>query len=324
MRTIRFGRTNVDVPVVSLGTWSYGGLNTAGGRDVGWDGHADARARAAMLACFEAGITHWDTADVYGDGRSEALIGSMWEQVPRERVFLATKVGWDAGEFEHFYHPEQVRRRLERSLKNLRTEVIDLYYLHHCDFGDDDRHLGPALEQVRRFRDEGKVRWIGLSDWDPERLSRHCQAVDPDVIQPYRNVLVADTWSRSGLQDHCAQHDVGVAFFSPLRHGLLLGKYESPASFPEGDFRRNVDAFADARFLEAVRERRGRLAERFTARPQPVLAGLLESLLTDAPTACNLVGLRDPQQVAAAVAAAEAALSADDAAWVRGLYADLG
>ena len=320
MRTIRLGRTEAQVPVVSLGTWSYGGLNQVGDRDVGWDGHDDEAALAAMQACFQAGITHWDTADVYGDGRSEALIGQMWNRVPRDQVFLATKVGWDPGEFGHYYHPEQVERRFERSLTNLQTDVIDLYYLHH--FGEDAEHLGPALEQARRFRDEGRVRWIGLSDWDADRLRKHCDAVEPDVIQPYRNVLVADTFTRSGLADYCAEHDVGVAFFSPLRHGLLLGKHQAPPGYPPGDFRRNVDAFQDPAALATFAERAERLQARFGAREQPVLGPLLESLLVDAPTACNLVGLRSPAQVAAAVAAAQP-LEAEDAAWVKAQYADL-
>jgi aryl-alcohol dehydrogenase-like predicted oxidoreductase len=321
MRTTRFGRTGVRVPVVSLGTWSHGGTNQVGDRSVGWSGHDDAQAAAALRAAHQAGITHWDTADVYGDGRAEALIGQAWGDVPRDEVFLATKVGWDPGPHGHYYHPEQVRARLERSLRLLRTEVIDLYYLHHCDFGPDDAHLEPALALLRRFRAEGKIRWIGLSDWDCGKIMRVIARVDPDAVQPYRNV-VDDEWESSGLRAWVAEHDLGVAFFSPIQHGLLLGKYSAPVEWPEGDFRRNVEGFRDAELLAALRERRDRLAARFARLPQPVLNPLLGALLEDAPTACTLLGMRSPEQVRSAAAAGEP-LDPADAAWVRALYREL-
>ena len=96
---IRFGRTNVRVPAVSLGTWGHGGeLVTETGQSVGWSGHDDTQAKQALVAAWRNGITHWDTADVYGDGRAERLIGEVFEAtVPRKDIFLATKFGWDMG-----------------------------------------------------------------------------------------------------------------------------------------------------------------------------------------------------------------------------------
>lgn len=322
MRTIRLGRTNVQVPVISLGTWAHGGPNQVGDRSVGWTGHDDGLARSALRAAHAAGITHWDTADVYGDGRAEALIGQAWGDVPRESVFLATKVGWDPGPHGHYYHPDQIRARLERSLSNLRTDVIDLYYLHHCDFGPDDRWLEDAIGLLRRFQREGKVRFIGLSDWDPGKVMRVIARVDPDVVQPYRNVI-DDEWVSSGLAAWVAEHDLGVAFFSPLQHGLLLGKYTAPVEWPEGDFRRNVAAFRDAAALARIGANKQRLEARFAGLRQPVLNALLGALLADAPTACTLLGLRNPDQVRAA-AEADAPLAAGEAAWVRELYRGLG
>ena len=90
---------------ISLGTWSYGGANKQGEIPVGWEGQQDNDSINALLRCHEIGINHWDTADVYGNGRSEKVIGSLWEQIPRADIFLATKVGWDAGDYGHFYHP---------------------------------------------------------------------------------------------------------------------------------------------------------------------------------------------------------------------------
>ena len=321
MRRIRLGRTNREVPAVSLGTWSYGGLNTARGMSVGWRDHDDARARAALRAAHAAGITHWDTADVYGDGRSEALLGSMWGEVPRDEIFLATKVGWFAGEHPRYYHPQLIRERLERSLKLLQTEAVDLYYLHHCDFGPDDRDLEPAVELLLRLRDEGKIRWIGLSDWSDEKIVRVIERVNPDVVQPYRNVT-HDTYASSGLKAWVEAHDVGVCYFSPIRHGALLGKYSAPVEFPEGDFRRNVDVFTDADVLAQLRAHAEALRAEFADDAEPVLNALLGALLADCPTGCVLLGQRSPEQVAAA-ARADRALSPEEAARVLARYADL-
>ncbi len=321
MRTLRLGKTGVEVSAISYGTWPFSGPNTnPAGVPVGWTGHDDQLGLAALRAAHAAGINHWDTADVYGDGRSEQLIGRVWGDVPRDEVFLASKVGWDPGEFGHYYHPQLIRQRVERSLKNLGVERLDLYYLHHCDFGPNDAYLDDAIGLLRQLRDEGKVRFIGLSDWDASKIVRVADRVDPDVIQPYRNVG-ADDYVSSGLKEWVDAHDVGVAFFSPIRHGLLLGKYEAPAQFGEGDFRLNVDAFRDADTLARLREKRAALEEKFAGRAQPVLGPLLGALLSDAPTGCVLLGLRNPDQVAAA--AAVEPLSYDEASWVRDLYADL-
>lgn len=318
MRTIRLGRTGVEVPAISVGTWSYGGLNTSGPASVGWSGHDPALAEAALREAHAHGLTHWDTADVYGNGRSEALIGRVLADLPRDELFLASKVGWDKGGHEVAYHPDLIREKLERSLANLGVEQLDLYYLHHCDFGPSDASLDDAVALLAELRDQGKFRFLGLSDWDSAKIVRCADRVDPDVIQPYRNVS-ADEYVSSGLKAWIDEHDAGVAFFSPIRHGLLLGKHEAPVEFPEGDFRRNVAGFGDAAVLETLRNKASELRARFGDQPSAVLRALLQALLSDAPTGCVLLGLRSPDQVRDALAAGEA-LSDEDSAFVRGLY----
>ncbi|HYO77683.1 MAG TPA: aldo/keto reductase [Thermoanaerobaculia bacterium] len=319
MRTIRFGRTDVHVPAVSLGTWGHGGPRvTESGASVGWSGHDDDAAKAAIAEAYRNGITHWDTADVYGEGHAETLIGEMWVEVPRAEIFLATKFGWNHGPANHPYDPKFMRERAERSLRNMKTDIIDLHYFHHCDFGPDDRYLDGAIETMRRLRDEGKVRFIGLSDWDATRLMRVIERVDPDVVQPYRN-LVDDDYESSGLKAYVDAHDLGVAFFSPLKHGLLLGKYDQPVEYGEGDFRSGVGDFRDPAAIERYKRAAAELRTRFAAHPEPVLHAVIGALLTDNPTACVLLGQRNPRQVASAAAVGEA-LSAEDGQWVRAQY----
>ena len=93
MRRIRLGRTDTEVSSISVGTWGHGGARSVGGRPVGWSGHDDRQAAAALRRAYELGLNHWDTADVYGNGQAESLIGALWGDIPRDDIFLASKVG---------------------------------------------------------------------------------------------------------------------------------------------------------------------------------------------------------------------------------------
>ncbi len=162
MEKVRLGRTELQVSNVSLGTWSHGGPNENEGRSVGWSGFDRDVARDSLVAAAEHRITHWDTADVYGSGRSETLIGEVLKELSRNDLCLATKVGWDRGPHDHFYHGSWVRQQLESSLRRLGTDHVEIYYMHHCNFGPNDERLDEVMELFHRFKDEGKIRHIGL------------------------------------------------------------------------------------------------------------------------------------------------------------------
>ncbi len=320
MRTLRFGRTNVQVPAISLGTWGHGGPNMGGGFSVGWSGHDDRLAKAALFEAHRQGITHWDTADAYGRGHAEQLIGEAFaEGVPRSEIFLASKFGYQKGSSDHWYEPGSMRAQCEASLRDLQTDVIDLYYFHHCDFGPNDEYFDDALAVMRRFREEGKIRFIGLSDWDARKIMKFVDRVDPDAVQPYRN-MIDDDYEASGLKAWVDGHDAGVAFFSPLKHGLLLGKYDEPQDFPEGDFRGGIPEFRDPKFLARMRYARDEMTRRFGEQQQPVIHALTGALLAGNPTATVLLGQRNPKQVNAVAATGGDVLSDEDAAWVKRVY----
>ncbi len=318
METVILGKTGVTVPRVSLGTWSYGGENISGDMSVGWAGQTDKNSCSAMIRAWELGISHWDTADVYGEGRSEAVIGSMWNTVPRDDIFLATKFGWSLGPYPYLYHPTHMRNQFERSLKNLKVETVDLLYLHHCNFGDNEEYFDDANEMLHRMQEEGKTRFLGLSDWDLNKMMRFIDRVNPDVVQPYRNVM-DDTFESSGLRQYAEENNIGVCFFSPIKHGLLTGKYTKTTTFPKGDYRLNIPDFNDQSIIDKMRENRELLLERFSDHPQPVMRGLIDALLTDSPTGCVLLGMRDVDQVNAA-SNLGAPLSLTDTDWVKSLY----
>ena len=318
MRRIILGKTGAEVSTISLGTWSYGGANKQGETPVGWEGQKDADSINALLRCHEIGINHWDTADVYGNGRSEKLIGSLWGQVPINDIFLATKVGWDIGEYGHFYHPVHMRKQMDQSLINLQTDFVDLLYLHHCNFGKQDEYFNDALETVRRFQEEGKTQFVGLSDWDLFKIMKYIDAAQPDVVQPYRNVK-DDTYGPSGLKDWIDKHNSGVCFFSPIKHGLLTGKYTEPVAFGDGDFRTNVNDFTKTDVIKKMQENKILLEDRFSDHPYPVMRGIIDALLFDAPTGCVLLGQRNVEQVNIASTLGEKLFKVDTD-WVKSLY----
>src|ERR1051326_2324704 len=319
MRTLRFGRTDVTVPAISLGTWGHGGPNTNEGVSVGWSGHDDPPAKEALVEARGRGITRWDTADAYGGGHAEQLIGEVFaHDVPRSAIFVATKFGYVKGPANHYYDVAFMRAQLEASLKNMRTDAVDLYYFHHCDFGPDDVYFDDALARARRFREEGKIRFLGLSDWIASRIMKFIDRVDPDVVQPYRNLL-DDDYESSGLKAYVDSHDLGVAFFSPLKHGLLLGKYTEPQTFTEGDFRSGVADFQDPSAISRYRYAAEQVRARFADREEPVLSAVAGALLTGNPTATVLLGQRNSRQTEAAAKIGNA-LSESEAALVRGLY----
>ena len=318
MEYITLGKTESSVSNISLGTWAYGGSSTSGNQSVGWADQADSDSKKALLKAHEVGINHWDTADVYGDGRSECIIGGIWDDISRNEIFLATKVGWDMGTYSHWYHPEKMIQNMERSLKNLKTDCVDLMYLHHCNFGKNGEYFDDAMDVLIKFKQDGKTKFIGLSDWSDEKIMRYIYKVGPDVVQPYRNVMDS-SYESSGLKEYIDSNNTGVCFFSPIKHGLLTGKYKSPPKFKKGDYRRNVEAFNSQDTIDKLLENRTKLEDRFKEHPQPVMHGLIAPLLEDAPTGCVLLGQRNIDQV---IRASELGgiISKEDARWVRGIY----
>ena len=318
MRKIILGRTNAKVSAISLGTWAFGGENMSGSIPVGWSGQTDKNSRSVLMKAYESGINHWDTADVYGDGRSEKIIGEMWETVPRNDIFIATKVGWDKGPHKNWYEKSHMVKNMNRSLKNLNSDYVDAIYLHHCNFGKEGEYFDEAFDTIKRFQSEGKARFIGLSDWSSTKIMQYIKKCDPDMIQPYRNVM-DDDYKASGLKEHVDENNLGVCFFSPLKHGLLTGKYNSPPVFEHGDHRSKIRDFLDSKVLKTMRKNKGLLEKRFSKCLSPVAFGVVNALFNDSPTGCVLLGQRNIDQVLIAASLGDL-ISDEDSAWVKSLY----
>ena len=318
MRKITLGRTNESVSAISLGTWSFGGANKVGNIPVGWAGQSDKDSTAALLRAWESNINHWDTADVYGEGKSEKIIGKIWGQVPRDKIVLATKVGWDKGSYSNWYNPQQMKHNMDRSLINLKSDYVDIMYLHHCNFGKNNELFDDAFATIKQFQQEGKTRFVGLSDWSSERILKFIDKCDPDVVQTYRNIM-DDKYTSSGLKKYIDQNNIGACFFSPIKHGLLTGKYNEPAFFGIGDHRSGIKQFADQSVILKLQKNKNILEKKYRQKDHPVMYRVVNALFNDCPTSCVVLGQRNPKQVEAASSLGDV-LSKDESEWVKSLY----
>jgi aryl-alcohol dehydrogenase-like predicted oxidoreductase len=260
------------------------------GRRIGFD-----ETRAVVDAALDAGVTHFDTADVYGgDGASERFIGELLEG-RRDRVFLATKFGNDMGE-GRTGAPEYVPRALDASLARLRTDHVDLWYYHHPDGRTPIAEtVGAMQEQV----EAGKVRHLAVSNVSVEQLREAVGAALVAAVQNEYSLLHREP--EDGVLPACVELGVGFVPYFPLASGLLTGKYRRGEPRPEGTrLSGRDDVFTEGEFdrIEAL--------ERFGQERGVTLLGVaIGGLLGEPAVASVIAGATKPEQVRANVAAAQ-------------------
>jgi aryl-alcohol dehydrogenase-like predicted oxidoreductase len=196
----------------------------------------DADSLDAIDAALESGVSFFDTADVYGGGHSEELLGRAI-QGRRESFVLATKIGWvgfdEVAQRSQYDTVDSIVAGVEESLRRLGTDTIDVIQCH-VDYPEPNTPV--FIEGFRRLKDEGTVRAWGVSTSDPDHLRRFNADGDCDVLQTDYSIL--NRTAETELLPYCREHGIGVIVRGPLAMGLLAGKYTASDTFPPGDFRR--------------------------------------------------------------------------------------
>ena len=310
--------TDIQVSKICLGTMTWGRQNS------------ESEAFEQMDYSLDKGVNFFDTAELYPVpatpdryADTERIIGNWLEsRKTRDKIVLASKIAGPGDYTAHIrktgFKGNSIEEAINGSLERLKTDYIDLIYLHHCNFGKEDEYLESALDVLRSFQSEGKIRFIGLSDWSNERIVKYIDICDPDVVQPYRNIM-DNSYEKSGLKSIIDGRNLGVCFFSPIKHGLLTGKYKSPTFFKEGDHRSNIKDFQNEKILRKILLNCEELKKKFKNKKNPVLYGVVNALFLDSPTSCVLLGQRNVEQVEVASSLGDV-LSSEDTTWVKSLY----
>src|SRR4051812_10105175 len=315
------GATGVKVSEISFGCWTMGGLNWVNGTPNGWADVNEEEITAGIKAALDAGVNHFDNADVYGNGRAERMLARVLDRlgVKSTDVIIATKIGWFPGTADHAYEPAHVRHQCEQSLINLGREYIDLYYFHHGDFGPGDRYLHGAADVMDRLVKEGKVRIKGQSAYSAADFEKTVPVVKPAVLQSWAHAL-DDQFVRPGsrVSNLMAKHGLSFVAFSPLAQARLLDKFDpsKPPQFEPGDHRRNSKAFS-AEEIAKLKPKLEKLKKRFGGTTEDLASVALNYILAQPRVACVIPGFRNERQAKCNLAGVGRTLSEDDLKFIR-------
>jgi aryl-alcohol dehydrogenase-like predicted oxidoreductase len=296
----KLGWSEIDVSEISLGSW----LTYSGGVE-------REQARACVEAAFEEGINFIDTANVYGRGASETLLGEVLSEHERSSYVLATKVYFPMSDTDRGLSAAQIHKQIDASLERLQTDYVDLYQCHRYDAQTPLEETMGALSEVVQA---GKARYIGFSEWPVERVVESLGLTDVErwvSSQPQYSML----WRapEAELIPLCEAEGISQIVWSPLAQGVLSGKYR-PGEPPPPDSRAAsesmggfIDRLMQPRVLEAVQ-----LLEPIAEQAGLTMAQLaLGWVLRQQNVASAIVGASRPEQVRANASASGVKLSAD-------------
>lgn len=307
MKTRQFGNTDMHITPIGFGSWAVGG----GGYQFGWGPQDDEQSIAAINHALDLGINWIDTAAVYGLGHAEEVVARALEG-RSERPYIFTKCGrvWnERGEITGNLKAQSIRRECENSLRRLQADVIDLYQIH---WPDPDPEIEEGWATMAELKKEGKVRYIGVSNFTVSQM-RHAMEIAPiSSLQPPFSLVEPDI--RKDILPFCEKHNIGVIVYSPMASGLLTGSMsrERIANLPEDDWRRRNPQFHEpslSRNLELV-EKLNEIA--FMHNITPGAVAIAWTLRHPGVTGA-IVGARRPEQVDGIIPAAEFRLTDSEA-----------
>jgi aryl-alcohol dehydrogenase-like predicted oxidoreductase len=305
MRFRPLGKTGLQVSEIGFGGWAIGGPTEVSGVPVGWGRTSDEDSLAAIRRARDLGVNFFDTADVYGHGRSESLLGLVLSR-KRSDAIIATKVGivrTTSGEHRKDFSKKHIFVAIDGSLKRLRTDYIDLYQIHNPSVADLRRdELHEAMEMLQSW---GKIRFWGVSVGTPEEGLEVIRNNWGYTLQVLYNIL--NQQPDSVLFPEAKEKGYGIIARVPLASGLLTGKYKSGHKFAPDDVRQN---FLTERRLDEVLQRIDEAKSILGGSAQTLAQGALRFVLSNDAVATTIPGARTQHQVEANVAAAGEALPA--------------
>jgi aryl-alcohol dehydrogenase-like predicted oxidoreductase len=243
MQTRKLGNSDLYITPVGYGAWAVGGS----GWQFGWGSQDDSDSIAAIHRSLELGVNWIDTAAVYGLGHSEETVARALKSWRGPRPYVFTKCGlrWDGqGQVQKVLNADSIRREVEDSLRRLSIEVIDLYQIHWPP-DPDSPQLEEGWSTLADLKREGKVRWIGVSNFNVDQL-RRAQAVAPVTsLQPRYSLVHREV--EDEVLPYCLNEGIGVIVYSPMASGLLTGAMtrERAAGLPVDDWRKNHPDFTE-------------------------------------------------------------------------------
>lgn len=243
MVRIRLGRTELQVSRIAFGTWQLGG---------DWGVTDEGAAIAAIRHAADQGINFFDTAQGYGFGASEQLLSRALKGRPRDGIVIATKGGLRPsgrpGGVERDSSPEWIRRGVDESLKALATDYIDLLQIH---WPDPQTPFAETAGALKGLVNSGKVRHVGLSNFDARQMEEFSATLQVETIQPPYHMFRRDI--ETSILPYSRAHDIGVLVYGPLGHGLLSGALTEQTKFSPDDWRSHSDVFKGETYRRNLR-----------------------------------------------------------------------
>lgn len=306
MQTKRLGNSDLEITPLGIGAWAMGGSGWA----FSWGPQDDEESVSAIHAALDRGINWIDTAAVYGLGHSEEVVARALEgRSAKPYVFTKCERIWtERGEIAKSLKESSIRQEVEASLRRLKVDVIDLYQIH---WPEPDQDIEEGWTAMAKLKQEGKVRYIGVSNFNADQMKR-AQAIAPITsLQPPYSLISPEI--EESILPYTQANNIGVIVYSPMKSGLLSGSMtrERVAALPTDDFRRRVPNFQEplltrnlelAELLRAIGKRHGRT---------PGEVAIAWTLRHPAVTAA-IVGMRSAKQVDGVIGAAGFRLSQEE------------
>jgi Predicted oxidoreductases (related to aryl-alcohol dehydrogenases) len=318
MELRKLGNSDLRLTPVGFGAWAIGGS----GWEFAWGQQEDADSIAAIVGALELGVNWIDTAAVYGTGHSEEIVGQALKQWKGKRPYIFTKcvLRWDEKRKVYPDHSAaSIHKECEDSLRRLAIDAIDLYQMHW-----PPRDNGPGLEEawqaMNDLRKEGKVRWVGVSNFDVDQMKRAAKLAPITSDQPPYSIIRRAI--EAEVLPHCEKNGIGVISYAPMASGLLTGAMtsERAAALPSDDFRSRNPEFKEPRLSKNIElvERLRKVGARHGRGPGEVaIAWVLRyPTITGA-----IVGARNAKQAEGIMRAGELKLTQEEIAEIEGAAA---